>query len=460
MGVNRAQFEKMRVVAALFAILAVTGLTLLPVDITLAQQANPVRDLPDDVERGTTFNVTVTFTAPANQFQLVSLVDVAPAGWNVTASVTWCTPVATTVTATENKTQIVWGGSFSNGTYFTALYKVAVPEDADAGFHSFAGQLQYYLAGEGPYKENITGDYQVLFPAEFDVIRYINETLRSPNMLHPGETFEVFVNWTAPLDSFCALGFTDLAPAFFVVEANKTWCSPVADVTNTTGNKVEIAWSGPYAKGINFTVMYKVTVPAAATPGSHYFPYGNCSLSWLEHNFAGWGPYSSCTIGDNEVLVTAPGDIVGETRDVNANELAGVSITLYQDASEIASDTSTPNYTVTVNMTGNYWLSGSRAMYFSLDTNNMSMPRNVYHPDYIDLTTLELLGAGYNLDFEGDYGFVPMNCTMSYAMTSVNHWLYTPVEWIDGDTYVNHTEWQLSNWKAMESVHSWLFPIC
>ena len=450
----------MRVAGVLVVLAVLMFAAVVPAGTALAGQANPSRALPADVERGKTYNVTVTFTAPANQFNLVSLVDRAPEGWSVTASATWCTPVATAFTATGNKTQITWSGSFGNGTFFTAVYKVAVPEDADAGFHSFAGQVQYYLGAAGPYREDVAGDYQVLFPPEFDVIRHIDETLKSPNMLYRGDTFEVFVNWTAPLDSFCAVGITDLAPAFFAVEANKTWCSPTADVTNTTGNKVEIAWYGPYPEGINFTVMYKVTVPATAAPGNHYFPYDNCSLSWLEHSFGGWGPYASCTIGDSEVLVTAPGDIVGETRDVNANELSSVTVTLYEDASGITSDTSTPNYTVTVNTTGDYWLSGSKNTYFTLDTNAMPMPRNVYHPDYIDLTTLELLGAGYTLDFEGDYGLVPKNCTMSYAMTSVNHWLYTPIERIDEDTYVNRTEWQLSSWKADESVHSWQFPIC
>jgi len=169
----------MRVAVALFAILAVTGLALLPLDIALAQQANPVRALPADVGRGETFNVTVNFTAPANSFFLISLIDVAPGGWNVTVSATWCTPVATAVTATGNKTQITWSGPFSDGTHFTAVYKVAVPEDADAGFHSFAGQIQYYLGAAGPYREDIDGDSQVLFPPEFDVIRHINETLKA-----------------------------------------------------------------------------------------------------------------------------------------------------------------------------------------------------------------------------------------------------------------------------------------
>jgi len=428
---------------------------VVPVGTALAQEANPSRSLPVDVERGETFNVTVNFTAPADNFFLVSLYDNAPVGWNVTVNTAWCTPAAATVMGTGNSIQIVWSGPFSNGTFFTAVYKVTVPEDADAGLHTFYGFLKYYFGAVGPYLENIAGDYQVLFPPEFDVIRHINETLKSPNMLYPGDTFEVSVNWTAPLNNFCAIGFTDLAPVFFAVEANKTWCSPTADATNVSDNKVEIAWYGPYAKGINFTVMYKVTVPVTAAPGNYYFPYDNCLLSWLEYSFGAWGPYASCTIGDTEVLLTVGGDIMGETRDVNADELSDVNVTLYEDASVLTSDTSTPNYTMTVNATGDYWLSGSKYSYFDILTNDMpSAPRNPYHPDYINLTTPELLAAGYTLNFSGDYGLVPKCCTMSYAMESVNHWLYTPIDEDENP----HPEWQLSNWKAMESVHSWQFP--
>jgi len=445
----------MRVAGVLVALAVLMVAAVVPTGTALAQQANPSRALPVDVERGETFNVTVNFTAPADNFFLISLVDNAPEGWNVTVNVAWCTPVATTAMGTGSKMQLVWSGPFSNGTFFTAVYKVTVPEDADAGFHTFAGFLKYYFGAAGPYLENIAGDSQVLFPPEFDVVRHINETLKSPNMLYPGDTFEVSVNWTAPLNNFCAIGLTDLAPAFFEVEADKTWCSPTADATNVSDNKVEIAWYGPYAEGINFTVMYKVTVPATAAPGNYYFPYDNCSLSWLEYSFGAWGPYASCTIGDSEVLVTVGGDIAGETRDVNANELSDVNVTLYEDASVLTSDTSTPNYTMTVNATGDYWLSGSKYSYFDILTNDMpSASRNPYHPDYINLTTPELLAAGYTLDFEGDYGFVPMACTMSYAMESVNHWLYTPIDEEENP----HPEWQLSTWKAMESVHSWQFP--
>jgi len=439
----------------LFAIVALVGCALLPLGTALAYpQANPSRALPGSVQRGATFNVTVNFTAPGNGFTIISIYDLAPAGWNVTVNETWCTPVAASATATGNKTQIMWGGSFNNGTFFTAVYKVAVPENAGEGFHTFTGSLGYYLDG-APYRENITGDSQVFFPPKFPIIRHINETLKSPNMLYPGDTFEVFVNWTAPLSNFSALGLTDLAPAGFEVEGNKTWCSPTANETSATGNKVEIAWYGPYANATNFSAKYKVTVPETAAPGSHFFPYDNCSLSWLEYHSGKYGPYTSCTIGDIEVVVTVGGGIVGETRDINANELSDVTVTLYKNVSGITSDTSTPNYTIMVNATGDYWLSGSKYLYFDMLTNDLpTAPRNPYHPDYINLTTPELLAAGYTLDFEGDYGLVPTNCTMSYAMESVNHWLFTPIDKEENP----HPEWQLSNWKASESVHSWQFP--
>ena len=151
------------------ALLVLAAIVVFPAGTALAYPpANPSRALPGAVDKGETFNVTVNFTAPADHFFLVSLSDFAPAGWNVTANATWCTPVATSVTATKNETQIVWGGSFNNGTFFTAVYKVAVPEGAAEGFYTFTGFLQYYLGAGGPYSENIAGDSQVFFPPELE----------------------------------------------------------------------------------------------------------------------------------------------------------------------------------------------------------------------------------------------------------------------------------------------------
>jgi len=53
---------------------------VMPLGMALAQEVNPDRTLPSTVERGKTFNVTVTFTSPAGQFNNVFLADSAPDG--------------------------------------------------------------------------------------------------------------------------------------------------------------------------------------------------------------------------------------------------------------------------------------------------------------------------------------------------------------------------------------------
>jgi len=143
--------------------------------------------------------------------------------------------------------------------------------------------------------------------------------------------------------------------------------------------------------------------------------------------------------------------IEGEVRDVNADLLSNVAVSLYEHGGGLyGSDVASPDYCIEVGQTGEYWLSGSKAMYFSLDTNNMSTPRNPYRPDYINITTV----TAYNFDFEGDYGLVCMACNMSCALTSVNRWLFVPID----EFAVPHPEWQIHSWKAMESVHSYQFP--
>ena len=147
------------------AILVLAAIVAFPVDTALAQEANPERTLPDTVQRGETFNVTVTFTAPADKFNAVGLTDLAPDGWNATGDETWCSPNADAVTATGNKAEIAWYGEpgvgFDKDISFTALYKVTVPDDASLGIYTFDGSLEYWVGPEGPYCENITGDFEV-----------------------------------------------------------------------------------------------------------------------------------------------------------------------------------------------------------------------------------------------------------------------------------------------------------
>jgi len=156
----------MRVSVALLIVVALMAVAIMPLHIALGlPSANPIRILPDKVYIGETFNVTVTFTAPADNFTILSLTDVAPAGWNVTVNVAWCTPAAATAMATGNEAQFTWGGLFDEGASFAALYKVTVPNDAELGNYSFIGSLGYYLAvpwipGEHIF-EDIAGDSQV-----------------------------------------------------------------------------------------------------------------------------------------------------------------------------------------------------------------------------------------------------------------------------------------------------------
>jgi hypothetical protein len=183
--------------------------------------------------------------------------------------------------------------------------------------------------------------------------------------------------------------------------------------------------------------------------------------AWVEYWFGPQGPYKSCITGDFQKIVTVPGKIVGETRDVNADLLTTTLVVCSENPPEALdepedSDSSTADalYKLDVDDTGQYWLNASKYCYFSLNTSAMPGTRNPWHDDYINFTTVELLAAGYNMDFEGDYGLVPKACNMSYAMKSVNHWLFVPTDALA----VPHPEWQLSSWKAMESVHSWQFP--
>jgi len=145
----------------LSVIVALMAAAIMPLHIALAQQANPSRLLPNEVGRGETFNVTVTFTSPAGRFNTVLVRDVAPDGWTVIADKAWCSPNADGVNATDNESKIVWTGPYDNGTTFVVVYKVTVPHDAQLGIHNFAGMLRYYFAAHGPYGEDITGDSQI-----------------------------------------------------------------------------------------------------------------------------------------------------------------------------------------------------------------------------------------------------------------------------------------------------------
>ena len=151
----------MRLLSLLIVILALMVVTIVPLGIGLAQEASPGRILPDAVQGGETFDVTVTFSSPDDNFNAIGLTDLAPDGWDVTLDETWSAPNAGFVNALGNKAEIMWFGPYESGTTFSAVYKVTVPDDAELGIYTFDGSLEYYVGSEGPYSENTTGSSQV-----------------------------------------------------------------------------------------------------------------------------------------------------------------------------------------------------------------------------------------------------------------------------------------------------------
>jgi len=147
----------------LVILLVAVAIVVFPAGMALAYPpANPVRALPATVERGETFNVTVNFTAPGDNFSSISLTDFAPDGWNVTVDGAWCTPTAT-VKLTGNMTEHSWYMTpYPNGTNFTVRYKVTVPCGAELGdYTSGDGFLGYYIGNGTHIFENITPDFNV-----------------------------------------------------------------------------------------------------------------------------------------------------------------------------------------------------------------------------------------------------------------------------------------------------------
>ena len=326
-----------------------------------------------------------------------------------------------------------------------------------------------------------------------DLVRGLPADAMLPDAEYPGDSFFVYVNFSSLANDFNSIGVTDFAPAGWLVETNSSWCVPPASYNKSNYNKAEYAWAGPYNSSATFSAKYEVTIPDTATAGSNFWP--ECSAmpcppcdgspinnypAWVDYWIGADGPFETPICDDREKVVTVPGCVVGETRDVNADLLDTVTVTLYEqpmvweatDSSSLVpistipapehasveggnfSEDPTTWYENCADDTGYYWQYASKYCFYPINTSDMHPTRNFSHPDYIDWSTPEKLAAGYRMDFEADYGLVCKAASMSYAMESVNHWLFVPVDEFD----VPHPEWQIHSWKADESIHSWQFP--
>jgi len=448
---------------------------------TLNWDSSNVTYVPNGNMTWLTQNIT-SGTLTANAFQTV-LVTVNTTGlakgtYNAFITITGSTfilPIILDVGAYNLTISSTSGGNVTTpgeGTFtYNASEVVDLVAAADSGYHfaNWTGDVST-IGNVNSATTNITmnGNYTIVANfkeveiGHIDVMRNLPDDALDMDAEYPGDWFWVYVNFTAPVNEFNSIGLTDLAPAGWEVETDINWCSPVASWTMSPGNKAEYSWSGEsegYPNGTNFSAKYKVTIPATASPGYNYWPNCNISEAWVEYWFGPVGPYKSCITGDWQKIVTVPGEVCGETRDVNADLLTTTLVVLHEqpleDEPEDSDSSTEPDalYKVDVDDTGQYWLNASKYCYFSLDTWSSNVTAKPT-PFLIDFGDTAKLYAGYVLDFEGDYGLVPKACTMGYAMESVNHWLFVPTD----DMAVPHPEWQLSNWKAMESVHSWQFP--
>ncbi len=204
----------MRLSIAFVIVVAVIAVVVMPVGTTLGQAANPSRVLPDTVQRGQTFDITVNFTAPADDFNSIALRDTAPDGWNVTVNEAWCDPYADGAKATGNQASLIWIGPYDNGTSFTAKYKVTVPRGASLRNHSFSvnypseTMLRWHIVNE-VYLTNITGDYVLevirptinFTPTSIDFYGAVNGTNPQGQTLELWSSTACMLNWTLSDDA-------------------------------------------------------------------------------------------------------------------------------------------------------------------------------------------------------------------------------------------------------------------
>jgi hypothetical protein len=154
---------------------------------------NVTRALPSSVVPGQTFNVTITFTAPIDQFNTIGLIDYVPSGWNITANNTLSTPNIDYYNIIGNEIDYIWAGSYTNGTTFTAVYQVTVPTSATPGSYNFTNSspgphLEYFVGGSGAYDNDIVGQNSVTIASPLSSDATLSGLTISSGTLTPGFT--------------------------------------------------------------------------------------------------------------------------------------------------------------------------------------------------------------------------------------------------------------------------------
>jgi len=326
-------------------LLVAVASVVFPAGMALAYPpANPVRALPATVEKGETFNVTVTFSAPSDDFRLISLSDFAPTGWNVTVDGAWCQPEATMVKATGNQSELGWYlSSYPNGTNFTALYKVTVPCGAELGNYIFGGYIMYYVGGNAThFYEGITGDceVEVVRPAICFAPAPINFYASLGGQNPPNQTAELWsstpcmLNWSLTddadwLEVYPTNGSCTDAHSFVNLSVNASGMLVGAHPANITIESPE-ANNSPHIVNVTLhitltgTLQGQVNFIGRGAPGSDNW-IENFKVKLFEPGNLGNVLWEGNATTNNTGVFTIP-DVIATTYDIGIKNWTSLSV--------------------------------------------------------------------------------------------------------------------------------------
>ncbi len=312
----------MRLFIAFFTIMALMAVALMPLDMALGQAVNPARTLPSTVERGQTFNVTVTFTAPADNFNAIGLTDNAPDGWDVQVDAAWCTPNASVVTATGNKAEISWFGApvgFDNGTPFSVVYQVTVPDYACAGNHAFNGSLEYWVGPVGPSNETVTGDSEVEVPVAATPLICCSPKSFSFNATEGGSN---------PANQTLEISNSGVDTISWTLSDNATWLSENPTSGSSAGENDTVAVSVDITGMSAGDYSASITIPAAGAINSPQVVPVSLHISLSTSQISFWSESESLSF----TAVEGGSDPVKETLYIWNSGIGTLNWTLSDDA--------------------------------------------------------------------------------------------------------------------------------
>ena len=142
-----------------------------------------------------------------------------------------------------------------------------------------------------------------------------NATRTLPATVLRGETFNVTVTFITPIEADI-IQLWDYPVDNWTVAVEAAWCTPTPGTAKITNNTVEVSWwcspaGCSFPVNSTFTCVYKVTVPANASPGIHYFPEnGSVQKGYIRHHWPGAQPLENWTYenitGNSQVEVILP----------------------------------------------------------------------------------------------------------------------------------------------------------